>query len=333
MTTAAYSSDTLSLSAPEFALAQKTGGSSPGSIRSEAEAIMRDAQDSICQALAELDGSPFAEDVWISPDGNTTYTDRVLRKGNVFQIASSNVAVIHGVFSPETARAATGGSLQIDKPMPFYVASLSLVIHALNPMVPSMHAHYRYFDAGHDDVPERWWFGGGADLTPNYLFEEDVVHFHRMHREVCDRFDPNYYPRFKKWCDEYFQIVHRGERRGVGGIFFDNLNDHEPKRLLSFVEQCAASIIPAYLPIVCRRRHMAFKEEQERWRQLRAGRYIEFNLIYERGTVFGLKSGGRAASILRALPPRARWEYQHTVQAGSEEAKLTEVLRNPREWA
>jgi coproporphyrinogen III oxidase len=248
-------------------------------------------------------------------------------------MVSSNVAVVHGMFSPETARAATGGSLLIDRPMPFYVASHSLVVHASNPMVPSVHQHYRYFEAGDREVPERWWLGGGADLTPNYLFEEDAAHFHRVHRDVCDRFDRNYYPRFKNWCDEYFQIVHRGERRGVGGIFFDNLNDREPESLLSFVAQCSAIFIPAYLPIVSKRREMAFTEEQERWRQLRAGRYIEFNLMYERGTVFGLKSGGRAASVLRALPPRARWEYQHTLEAGSEEARLTEVLRHPRKWA
>jgi coproporphyrinogen III oxidase len=333
MMTTTYSPSTLSLSASELASALDQVGHAPVSTRAKAETIMREAQHSICKAFADLDGASFAEDVWTSPDGNTTYTDKELRNGNVFQTVSSNVAVINGVFSPDTARAATGGSLQIDSPMPFYVASLSLVVHARNPMVPSAHANYRYFDSGQDDVPERWWFGGGADLTPNYLFEEDAAHFHRLHREVCDRFDLAYYPRFKNWCDEYFHIVHRGERRGVGGIFFDNLSDRDPELLLAFVAQCAASVIPAYLPIVRKRCSMDFTEEQERWRQLRAGRYIEFNLMYERGTVFGLKSGGRAASVLRALPPRARWEYQHTVQAGSDEARLMEVLRHPCEWA
>lgn len=302
-------------------------------VRVKAERMVRQAQDSICQAIEELDGSHFVEDVWVSPDGSTDYTDRVLRNGNIFQTVAANVAVIHGTFSSETARAATGGCLRIDGPLPFYVASLSLVLHAQNPMVPSGHAHYRYFEAGHETEPERWWFGGGADLTPNYLFEEDAAHFHRIHREVCDRYDLSYYPRFKKWCDEYFHIVHRGERRGIGGIFFDNLNDYDQEALFEFVKASAAAFIPAYLPIVQRRRSMPFTERHLHWRQLRAGRYVEFNLVYERGIVFGLKSGGRVSSILMGLPQQARWEYQHVPSAGSEEARLVEVLRQPREWA
>jgi coproporphyrinogen III oxidase len=302
-------------------------------IRTASEEMVRQAQNSICHVLQDLDGSLFVEDVWRSGDGSTQYTDRVLRKGNVFQIVGANVAIIHSTFSPETAQAATGGSLRIDRPLPFYVASLSLVIHAHNPMVPSAHAHYRYFEAGDDDAPQYWWFGGGADLTPNYLFEEDVAHFHRAHRDVCDRFDLSYYPRFKKWCDEYFNIVHRGERRGVGGIFFDNLNDRDPESLFRFMTQCAEAFVPAYLPIVSRRCQLPFTAEHEHWRQLRAGRYIEFNLLYERGTVFGLKSGGRASSILRGLPQQARWEYLQSPPAGSEEARLVEVLSHPRDWA
>lgn len=302
-------------------------------MRIRAEGMARQAQDTICHAIEELDGARFTDDVWTSPDGGTTYTDRVLRNGNLFQTVAVNVAAGRGTFSPETARAATGGSLQIRDPLPFFFSGVSLVIHSKSPMVPSSHAHYRYFQTGEGETPGLWWFGGGADLTPSYLFEEDVVHFHQIHRRVCDRYDHSYYPRFKRWCDEYFYIAHRGERRGVGGIFFDNLNDHDQDTLLEFVTDCTKAFVPAYLPIVKRRDSMPFTEMHEQWRQLRAGRYVEFNLIYERGTAFGLKSGGRASSILMGLPQQARWEYQHQPVAGSEEARLVEVLRNPREWA
>lgn len=302
-------------------------------MRVRAAELVRQAQQGICEALEDLEGSRIAEDVWTSPDGSTEYTDRRLRNGNIFQNVGVNVAVIHGTFSAETALAATGGALRIDGSTPFYVASLQLVIHAQNPMVPSCHAHYRYFEAGPADAPRHWWFGGGADLTPYYLFDEDAAHFHRVHREVCDTVDLSYYPAFKKSCDQYFYIAHRGEHRGVGGIFFDNLNSTDAERLFGFVAQAADAFVPAYLPIVERRHGTPFTERHERWKQLRAGRYIEFNLVYERGTAFGLKSGGRASSVLMGLPPQARWEYQHTPAAGSEEARLVEVLRHPREWA
>jgi coproporphyrinogen III oxidase len=300
-------------------------------IRTRAEQMIQESQKSICRAIEAIDGK-LVEDCWTSADGNTHYTDHVLRQGRVFQMVSVNVAAVHSTFSPETARAATGGCLQVRDPLPFYVASLSIVAHGQNPMVPSAHAHYRYFEVDGGATSNLWWFGGGADLTPNYLFEEDVVHFHRIHRQVCDRYDTSYYQRFKKSCDEYFHIVHRGERRGVGGIFFDNLNDHDPSTLLAFVAECIAVFVPAYLPIVEKRQNKPFTESHERWRQLRAGRYVEFNLLYERGTAFGLRSGGRPASILMGLPERARWEYQHAPLADSAEAKLVEVLQNPREW-
>jgi coproporphyrinogen III oxidase len=317
----------------EYALPHIAAEVSVRSIRARAEELFRQGQQTISQALQSLDDSPIIEEVWTSVDGCTEYTDRILRNGSVFQTVSVNVARIHGTFTPETARVATGGSLKVEHSMPFYVASLSVVIHAQNPLVPSAHAHYRYFEAGDERVPECWWFGGGADLTPSYLFDDDAAHFHRAHREVCDRFDNSYYPRFKKWCDDYFFIVHRGERRGIGGIFFDNLNDHDAETLLTFSKQCAGAFIPAYLPIVERRCRVPFTTEQERWRQLRAGRYIEFNLLYERGTTFGLKSGGRPSSILRGLPRQARWEYQQQPAAGSLEARMLEVLSHPREWA
>ena len=319
--------------APEYTLNPAFPDDSGHPIRANTERIMRQAQNSICVSFEDLDGTHFVEDVWTSSDRRTHYTDRVLQNGKIFQSVGVNVAVVHGMFSPETARAATGGALEANGPLPFYVASLSLVVHAHNPMVPSAHAHYRYFEATPENAPESWWVGGGADLTPNYLFDEDAGHFHRVHRDVCDRFNPTYYPRFKKWCDDYFHIVHRGERRGVGGIFFDNLNDYDREVLLRLVTQCAAAFTPAYLPIVRKRSDLPFTPQHEHWKQLRAGRYIEFNLTYDRGTVFGLKTGGRVSSILRGLPQQARWEYQHLPAPGSEEARLLEVLRHPREWA
>lgn len=177
-----------------------------------------------------------------------------------------------------------------------------------------------------------WWFGGGADLTPAYLFDEDAAHFHRLHKEACDKHDPAFYPRFKKWCDEYFFIRHRGETRGVGGIFFDDLNDRDPDLLFAFAKDASAAFVPAYVPLVEKRKDMPFSEEQKRWQQLRRGRYVEFNLVYDRGTTFGLKTGGRIESILMTLPLTARWEYDHHPEPGSEEARLLEVLKSPREW-
>jgi coproporphyrinogen III oxidase len=184
----------------------------------------------------------------------------------------------------------------------------------------------------HGTAPASWWFGGGADLTPAYLFEEDAVHFHRVHKEVCDRHCVSFYPRFKQWCDEYFYIAHRGERRGVGGIFFDNLNDRRPEALLAFVTHCAQAFVPAYLPLVLRRKDMPYNDMHKQWQQLRRGRYVEFNLTYDRGTLFGLKTGGRTESILMSLPLMARWEYDFQPTPGSAEARTMEVLRQPRAW-
>ncbi|XBI01150.1 hypothetical protein VPH35_129985 [Triticum aestivum] len=180
-----------------------------------------------------------------------------------------------------------------------------------------------------------WWFGGGTDLTPSYIIEEDIKHFHSVQKQACDKFDPTFYPRFKKWCDDYFHVKHRGERRGVGGIFFDDLSDHDQETLLDFVTDCAASVIPAYIPmdpIIECRKDTPFTEDHRAWQQLRRGRYVEFNLVYDRGTTFGLKTGGRIESILVSLPLTARWEYDHKPQEGTEEWKLLDVCINPKEW-
>jgi coproporphyrinogen III oxidase len=258
-----------------------------------------------------------------------------MQNGTVFEKAGVNVAMVYGTLSAEAARAALGHGRGLgDHEVSFYATGVSVVIHPHNPMAPSAHANYRYVEyvPHHDAAPASWWFGGGADLTPAYLFEEDAVHFHRLHKEVCDRHCVSFYPRFKQWCDEYFYIAHRGERRGVGGIFFDNLNDRPPEALLTFVTHCAQAFVPAYLPLVLRRKDMPYNERHKQWQQLRRGRYVEFNLTYDRGTLFGLKTGGRTESILMSLPLMARWEYDFQPTPGSAEARTVEVLRQPRAW-
>jgi coproporphyrinogen III oxidase len=208
----------------------------------------------------------------------------------------------------------------------FYATGTSLVFHPRSPRVPIVHANFRYFERG-----TTFWFGGGADLTPIYLEPDDARHFHARLRAACDRHDPGYYPRFKKWCDDYFFLKHRDERRGVGGIFFDELVG-EYARLFAFVQDVSAAFVSAYFPIVERRRNETWGEKERAFQLYRRGRYVEFNLVYDRGTIFGLKTRGRTESILMSLPPLARWEYSFEPAPGSREAELLEVLRTPREW-
>jgi coproporphyrinogen III oxidase len=316
-----------------------SGASADPTMRGRVEAMVRQRQDALCAALAALDGSNFRRDPWHRSGGGGGVS-RVLEGGAVFEKAGVNVAVVEGEIPRAATRSMGGGQRLADatgaggaEALEFFAAGLSVVIHPVNPMAPTAHMNYRYFELGPPGAVEAWWFGGGADLTPSYLFEEDAAHFHRVHREVCDCFDPEYYQRFKRWCDDYFNIVHRGERRGVGGIFFDDLHQGEPAQLLAFCTACAEAFAPAYLPIVERRKEMPFGEEQRRWQQLRRGRYVEFNLVYDRGTTFGLKSGGRTESILMSLPRSARWEYDHQPAPHSPEAELLQVLRHPRDWA
>ncbi len=310
----------------------------PGSMRARMEAMVKAAQDDICAAIEKLDdagpgpGGHFQEDTW-QREGGGGGRSRVLQEGAVFEKAGVGVSVVHGTLSAEAARSMGGGrGLNEGSDLRFFATGVSLVIHPRNPMAPTAHANYRYFERGDGSEEGSWWFGGGADLTPAYLFDEDAVHFHRVHKEACDRHDARFYPRFKQQCDEYFLIPHRGERRGVGGIFFDDLHDREADALLAFAADCAASFVPAYLPLVERRKDMPFSEQHKRWQQLRRGRYVEFNLVYDRGTTFGLRTGGRVESILMSLPLTARWEYDQHPAPGSEEARLLEVLRHPPAW-
>jgi coproporphyrinogen III oxidase len=212
----------------------------------------------------------------------------------------------------------------------FFATGVSLVLHPRNPFCPTVHANYRYFELGEGAA---WWFGGGADLTPSYLFEDDARHFHRVHKEACDRHDRAYYPRFKKDCDVYFRIAHRGEARGIGGIFFDDLDEGGQDALFALVSDLGDAFVPAYFPVAHRRASHPYDESHWRWQQIRRGRYVEFNLVYDRGTVFGLKTDARVESVLMSLPLTARWEVSHQPAPGTPEATLLEVLRHPREWA
>lgn len=287
-------------------------------LRRRAVAWFRDLQDRICAALEEIDGKArFREDRWTREGGGGGIT-RILQDGAVFEKGGVNTSEVYGSVPPALKEQLAGEGED------FFAAGISLVLHPRNPHVPTVHANFRIMSRG-----ERAWFGGGADLTPAYPREEDVVGFHGALKAVCDRHDPSYYPVFKKWCDDYFTLKHRGEMRGVGGIFFDDLAATEEN--FAFVRDAGEAFLPAYLPIVARRRDEPWTEEERRWQLIRRGRYVEFNLVYDRGTTFGLRSGGRIESILMSLPALARWEYDHRPAPGSkEEAAL--AFFQPRDW-
>jgi coproporphyrinogen III oxidase len=278
-------------------------------------------QEEICRALERTDREGrFRDDVW-TREGGGGGSSRILEGGGVFEKAGVNTSVVFGELSESFAQRLQGEGRE------FFAAGISLVLHPANPLVPTMHANLRFIVQG-----SKAWFGGGTDLTPYYLFDEDAEHFHRTLKQVCDRHDLAYYPRFKRTCDEYFYLKHRGECRGVGGLFFENIGGNL-EREFDFVQDCGRAFLPAYLPIVERRKRMRFTAAQRDWQEIRRGRYVEFNLLYDRGTVFGLETGGRTESILMSLPPRVRWVYDFQPEPGSEEARLVEVLRHPRSWA
>lgn len=288
--------------------------------RTQVVHYLQDLQDRICTGLAQIDGRTFQEDRWQREGGGGGRT-RVLVDGNVFEKAGVNFSDVFGQFSEEFAAQVPGEGRD------FTAAGVSLVLHPRNPFVPTVHANFRFLTKG-----SKSWFGGGADLTPYYPFRDDVVHFHRTWKTACTRHPaPVDYPRFKKWCDEYFFLAHRGEARGIGGIFFDYL-EGDLEKLFAFVRDCGDSFLEAYLPIVRRRKDEPYSERERSFQEFRRGRYVEFNLIYDRGTLFGLKTGGRVESILMSLPPRVRWPYDYRPEPGSREAELYEYLK-PRDWA
>ena len=288
--------------------------------------VFAELQDSIVSQLETLDGKPFGRDAWQREQGGGGLT-RVLAEGNVFEKAGVGFSHVHGERLPE---AATRKRPELaDKP--FDAMGVSLVIHPRNPYIPTAHANVRYFLADNGRDEPVWWFGGGFDLTPYYPFDEDVLHWHQQAKAVCDGFDPSWYPRFKHWCDEYFHLPHRGEARGVGGLFFDDLNQADFGQCLAFTQAVGERFCPAYLPIVQRRKAQRYGERERNFQLYRRGRYVEFNLVHDRGTLFGLQSGGRTESILMSLPPAVHWHYNWQPDGASREAGLQDYLK-PRDW-
>jgi len=292
------------------------------------EDYLRSLQARIVASLEDVDGKEkFRQDLWERAGGGGG-DSRVLAGGKVFEQAGVGFSLVYGSEMPPSAtksRPELAGRS-------FRAMGVSLVIHPQNPYVPTTHANFRFFSADADEGEPIWWFGGGFDLTPYYPFHDDVVHWHRTAKAACEPFGDDYYDRYKKWCDEYFYLKHRGETRGVGGLFFDDLNEPGFERSFAFTRAVGDAFLPAYLPIVKARRKHKFGNRQREFQLYRRGRYVEFNLIYDRGTLFGLQSGGRTESILMSLPPRVRWEYGWRPEAHSPEADLYENYLRPRDW-
>tara|TARA_B100000614_G_scaffold248765_1_gene257052 strand:+ start:88 stop:993 length:906 start_codon:yes stop_codon:yes gene_type:complete len=300
-------------------------------MREKMVSMIRGIQDDICEMIEVLDNSEYREDIWEREEGGGGRS-RVFSGGEVFEKAGVNISEVYGTLSEEAARDLAGGKVPIGKERRFFATGISLVLHPINPMAPTVHANYRYFERGDGSETGSWWFGGGADLTPSYLFSEDSAHFHRSYKDICDKHQVADYDEFKQNCDEYFFIRHRKEHRGIGGIFFDGLNEMGKDSCFSFVKDCAEGFIDSYLPIISRRKDMDFSPENKTWQRVRRGRYVEFNLVYDRGTKFGLNTDGRIESILMSLPDSASWKYCHEPDEGSMEEQMLEVLRFPRAW-
>ena len=287
--------------------------------RERTENYFRDLQDRITQSLERLDGSPFREDLWSRGGGGGGRT-RVLENGGVFEKAGVNFSAVSGSLPEQFA-----AKIPLGTGTAFSAAGVSLVLHPKSPMIPTVHANFRYLEKG-----DAAWFGGGTDLTPYYPFLEDAVDFHWALKSVCDRHDPQFYPKFKKWCDEYFYLKHRGETRGVGGVFFDYL-EGDREKVFAFVADLGDAFLDAYTPIVKRRLGETYTERHCQYQLYRRGRYVEFNLLYDRGTIFGLETRGRTESILMSLPPLARWVYDFKPEPGSLEEQSLEFFK-PRDW-
>ena len=322
--------------------------SPPADSRIRARTLLMGLQDSICAALADFDGEgQFQEESWVRPEGGGGRS-RVMKAGRIFEQGGVNFSEVEGERLPP--------SILSQRPeaegQRWFATGTSMVLHPRNPFIPTVHLNYRYFEAG-----PVWWFGGGADLTPYYPFLEDAQHFHRTLKGACDSVDPAYYPVFKPWCDDYFFLKHRAETRGVGGIFYDYQDpggvlykgsdptgpaaaasaatgavEHDWEKLFQLAGACGNAFLPSYLPIAERRQATPWGERERDFQLYRRGRYVEFNLVFDRGTIFGLQTNGRTESILMSLPPLVRWEYGYQSEPGSREALLTDVFTRPQNW-
>ena len=292
--------------------------------------FIRGLQDKITKELESIDGkAKFNEDLWERSEGGGGRS-RIIENGNVIEKGGVNISAVDGPL-PESMQKYFNVN-EVD----FFACGLSLVIHPFNPMIPTVHGNWRYFEMydKKGNIIDQW-FGGGQDLTPYYIFEEDVKHFHRSCKNVCDHFHPDYYSEFKTMCDNYFFNHHRNEARGVGGLFFDYLKKNKDFSLedrFDFVTAVGKSFLDAYMPILKKRMKHRFTPAQKNWQEIRRGRYVEFNLIHDKGTLFGLKTNGRIESILMSLPPKVQWQYNHKPKEGSGEKKLLDVLKKPKNW-
>lgn len=293
-------------------------------------AYIQQLQDTITAKLEEVDGkTTFQEDIWKRPEGGGGRT-RVIENGAVFEKGGVNISGVHGEL-PDSMKA----YFKV-KEGNFFACGLSLVLHPKNPMVPTVHANWRYFEL-YDEQGEivDQWFGGGQDLTPYYLFDEDAVHFHQVCKTACDKHQPTFYDTYKKRCDEYFWNTHRNEARGLGGLFFDYCKatpEMNMQQWYDFVTEIGNSFLSCYVPIVIKRKDLDYTKEQRDWQEIRRGRYVEFNLVHDKGTLFGLKTNGRIESILMSLPPHVQWRYDHQPEKGSEEERLLHILKAPKAW-
>ena len=287
-----------------------------------------DLQQTICSEIELLDGgSVFEQDYWSRDDQRGNGVTCIISNGNVFEKGGVNFSIIRGDKMPKSATA-----LRPELEGRQYTAlGVSLVLHPDNPFIPTAHANVRFFVAEEQGKDPIWWFGGGFDLTPYYGFDEDSVHWHEIAKKACIPFGEDVYPKYKKWCDDYFYLIHRNEQRGIGGLFFDDLNG-DFEKCFDFMKSVGSHFTEAYIPIAKKRMNTTFSEKEKDFQLYRRGRYVEFNLIYDRGTLFGLQSGGRTESILMSLPPRAQWSYQYKIEPGSEEEKLTSYFLKPKDW-
>ena len=300
-------------------------------MKEQAAQFFKEIQSELCQSVEKLDGgASFSLDNWTREDLKGTHggggLTRVLKKGRVFESAGVNFSEVSGSLPEEMSEKLTGEK----QFAPFYATGVSLVFHPENPMVPTVHANFRYLE-----VAGFKWFGGGADLTPYYLFEEDAKHFHSIFKVACDKHSTEYYPKFKEACDKYFYLPHREECRGIGGIFFDYLGKEDIQHLESnflFVKDVAKSFSEAYLPIAEKRKSLPYTEVEKDFQLHRRGRYVEFNLLHDRGTLFGLKTNGRIESILMSLPPNVSWSYDYDKSLGEKEQQLINTLKSPKQW-
>lgn len=337
----------MNLSTPDTSISPQLP---PTDSRERVSHFLKALQDEICHGLEVLDGAEtFRQDAWEREEGGGGRS-RVIKGGDVFEQGGVNFSEVWGKTLPPsilTQRPEAAGH-------EFYATGTSMVLHPRNPYIPTVHLNYRYFEAG-----PVWWFGGGLDLTPYYPFVEDVIHLHRTLKDACDKHHSEYYPAFKRWCDEYFYLRHRNETRGVGGVFFDYQDGRasklyhgpdpqgiaaaysdsvgvvEPRSwesLFAFVQDCGRAFLPAYVPIAERRRNTEYGDRERQFQLYRRGRYVEFNLVYDRGTIFGLQTNGRTESILMSLPPLVRWEYDYHPEPNTPESKLYEIFLKPQDW-